>query len=196
MAETPSTHTNRVKILRRTLIAAAILAAFALVGLSNLDRFGGQDALLDALRATGPSIDDPDYQGRTASGRAYRLSAAGASADENDDTVLRLPVFRLAAHAGAQALTLRADAARFSPSEEAVMQGGVKMDMSDGHMLNTQRLIARLQTDTVSVPQELTITGPELDMRADSMKGDLAAQIFTLENVSMTLNKTQKRRDR
>ena len=196
MAENPSTHTNRVKILRRLLIGAALLAALALVGLSNLDRFGGQSALLTALRATGPAIDNPDYQGRTANGRAYRLTGAAAQADENDDTVLRLPVFELAALADAPAVIIKADEARLRHGQEAVMQGNVKMEMSDANRLHTQKLIARIETDTVSVPQELTITGPEIDMRADSMTGNLDSQIFTLENISMTLSKIDKRQGR
>ena len=73
------------------------------------------------------------------------------------------------------------------------MQGNVKMEMSDGNRLNTQKLIARVETDTVSVPHELTITGPEIDMRADRMDGNLDSQIFTLETVSMTLTKIHKR---
>lgn len=193
MADTPSIHTKRVKILRRVLMAAALLVALALIGFSNLDRFAGQSALLTALRATGPSIDNPDYQGRTASGRAYRLTGAGAQADENDDTVLRLPVFELAALADTPAITIRADEARLRQGQEAVMQGNVKMEMSDGNRLNTQKLIARVETDSVSVPDELTITGPEIDMRADRMDGNLDSQIFTLENISMTLTKIHKR---
>ena len=193
MADNPSIHTNRVKILRRILMAAALVVALALIGFSNLDRFAGQGALLTALRATGPSIDNPDYQGRTVSGRAYRITGAGAQADANNDTVLRLPVFELAALDDAPALTIKADEARLRQGQEAVMQGNVRMDMSDGNRLTTQKLIARVEADTVSAPHELTITGPEIDMRADRMDGNLDSQVFTLENISMTLTKIHKR---
>ena len=105
MAKDPSTHSMRVKLLRRLLIGAAALTALALVGLSNLDRFAGPNMLLDAIRALGPAVDNPDYQGRTAGGRAYRLTGADARADENNNMILRRPLLQLAALADAPAVT-------------------------------------------------------------------------------------------
>lgn len=179
----------RVKLLRRLLIGAAALSALALVGLSNLDRFAGPNMLLDAIRALGPAVDNPDYQGRTASGRAYRLTGADARADENNNMILRRPLLQLAALADAPAVTINAAEAYLQQGEEAVMQGSVRMDMSDGNQLRTQKLIARLDAETVSIPQPLAITGPQINLTADRLTGNLDSRVFTLDNVSMTLDR-------
>ena len=189
MAKDPSTHSMRVKLLRRLLIGAAALTALALVGLSNLDRFAGPNMLLDAIRALGPAVDNPDYQGRTASGRAYRLTGADARADENNNMILRRPLLQLAALADAPAVTINAAEAHLQQGEEAVMQGSVRMDMSDGNQLRTQKLIARLDAETVSIPQPLAITGPQINLTADRLTGNLDSRVFTLDNVSMTLDR-------
>ena len=189
MAKDPSTHSMRVKLLRRLLIGAAALTALALVGLSNLDRFAGPNMLLDAIRALGPAVDNPDYQGRTASGRAYRLTGADARADENNNMILRRPLLQLAALADAPAVTINAAEAYLQQGEEAVMQGSVRMDMSDGNQLRTQKLIARLDAETVSIPQPLAITGPQINLTADRLTGNLDSRVFTLDNVSMTLDR-------
>ena len=189
MAKDPSTHSMRVKLLRRLLIGAAALTALALVGLSNLDRFAGPNMLLDAIRALGPAVDNPDYQGRTASGRAYRLTGADARADENNNMILRRPLLQLAAMADAPAVTINAAEAYLQQGEEAVMQGSVRMDMSDGNQLRTQKLIARLDAETVSIPQPLAITGPQINLTADRLTGNLDSRVFTLDNVSMTLDR-------
>ena len=189
MAKDPSTHSMRVKLLRRLLIGAAALSALALVGLSNLDRFAGPNMLLDAIRALGPAVDNPDYQGRTASGRAYRLTGADARADENNNMILRRPLLQLAALADAPAVTINAAEAHLQQGEEAVMQGSVRMDMSDGNQLRTQKLIARLDAETVSIPQPLAITGPQINLTADRLTGNLDSRVFTLDNVSMTLDR-------
>ena len=189
MAKDPSTHSMRVKLLRRLLIGAAALTALALVGLSNLDRFAGPNMLLDAIRALGPAVDNPDYQGRTASGRAYRLTGADARADENNNMILRRPLLQLAALADAPAVTINAAEAHLQQGEEAVMQGSVRMDMSDGNQLRTQKLIARLDAETVSIPQPLAIAGPQINLTADRLTGNLDSRVFTLDNVSMTLDR-------
>ena len=189
MAKDPSTHSMRVKLLRRLLIGAAALTALALVGLSNLERFAGPNMLSDAIRAIGPAVDNPDYQGRTASGRAYRLTGADARADENNDTILRRPLLQLAALADAPAVTINAAEAHLQQGGEAVMQGSVRMDMSDGNQLKTQKLIARLDSDTVSIPQPLAITGPQINLTADRLTGNLESRVFTLDNVSITLDR-------
>lgn len=189
MAKDPSTHSMRVKLLRRLLIGAAALSALALVGLSNLDRFAGPNMLLDAIRTLGPAVDNPDYQGRTASGRAYRLTGADARADENNNMILRRPLLQLAALADAPAVTINAAEAYLQQGEEAVMQGSVRMDMSDGNQLRTQKLIARLDAETVSIPQPLAITGPQINLTADRLTGNLDSRVFTLDNVSMTLDR-------
>ena len=189
MAKDPSTHSMRVKLLRRLLIGAAALTALALVGLSNLDRFAGPNMLLDAIRALGPAVDNPDYQGRTANGRAYRLTGADARADENNNMILRRPLLQLAALADAPAVTINAAEAYLQQGEEAVMQGSVRMDMSDGNQLRTQKLIARLDAETVSIPQPLAITGPQINLTADRLTGNLDSRVFTLDNVSMTLDR-------
>lgn len=189
MAKDPSTHSMRVKLLRRLLIGAAALTALALVGLSNLDRFAGPNMLLDAIRALGPAVDNPDYQGRTAGGRAYRLTGADARADENNNMILRRPLLQLAALADAPAVTINAAEAYLQQGEEAVMQGSVRMDMSDGNQLRTQKLIARLDAETVSIPQPLAITGPQINLTADRLTGNLDSRVFTLDNVSMTLDR-------
>ena len=189
MAKDPSTHSMRVKLLRRLLIGAAALTALALVGLSNLDRFAGPNMLLDAIRALGPAVDNPDYQGRTASGRAYRLTGADARADENNNMILRRPLLQLAALADAPAVTINAAEAYLQQGEEAVMQGSVRMDMSDGNQLRTQKLIARLDAETVSIPQPLAIAGPQINLTADRLTGNLDSRVFTLDNVSMTLDR-------
>lgn len=189
MAKDPSTHSMRVKLLRRLLIGAAALSALALVGLSNLDRFAGPNMLLDAISALGPAVDNPDYQGRTASGRAYRLTGADARADETNNMILRRPLLQLAALADAPAVTINAAEAYLQQGEEAVMQGSVRMDMSDGNQLRTQKLIARLDAETVSIPQPLAITGPQINLTADRLTGNLDSRVFTLDNVSMTLDR-------
>lgn len=191
MPENPSTHSKRVIILRRALVAAAALAALALVGLSNLDRFTGPNALLDAIRASGPSIDNPVYQGRTASGRAYRLTGESAATNDAEATILRLPVLAMAALADNPAVDIRADEARLSPSDEAVMQGAVVMAMSNGNRLSTEKLITDLTDQSVAIPAPLLIDGPQMHMTADKLSGNLDSQIYTLDNVSVTVKRAQ-----
>lgn len=190
MHENPSHHSKRVIILRRVLIGAAIAAALALVGLSSLERFVGQSTLLEAIRASGPAVDNPDYQGRTTSGRAYQLTGASAFTDDNEDTILRLPLLQLAAMADAPAITIKAGEAHLRQGDEALMHGDVRMDMSDGNRLNTEKLIAQLDDQTVLVPQPLVISGPQINLTADSLDGNLDSQIYVLENVSLTLHPT------
>lgn len=192
MPDHPSTHSKRVIILRRALVAAAALAALALVGLSNLDRFTGPNALLDAIRASGPSIDNPVYQGRTASGRAYRLTGASAAANDAEATILRRPVLALAALAENPAVDIRADEARLSRNDEAVMQGAVVMAMSNGNRLSTEKLITHLDDQSIAIPEPLLIDGPQIHMTADKLTGNLDSQIYTLDNVSVTVERQSR----
>ena len=188
MQTNPSHHTKRVKRLRRILLGAALLAVASLVGLSNLDRFSERQGLSGTLSLSqdGPAIDRPDYQGRTASGRDYRLTGANARADTQNATLLNLPVLALAALADNPAVTMTADLARLQNGTDAVMQGNVRVHMGDGHVLQTETLEAELDAQMLSVPSKLSIDGPQLRLDADSLEGRLDTEIFTFTNTSMT----------
>lgn len=191
MALNPSSYSKRVALLRRILLGAAVLAALALIGLSNLDRFGAQNGLLEAIRATGPAIANPDYQGRTTSGRAYRLTGESAAANEDGVSILRRPVLSVAGLAESPAVNIKADEARLSQGDEAVMQGAVRMQMSNGNRLSTEKLRSRLSDQSIAIPEPLVIDGPQMQMTADRLTGNLDSQIFMLDNVSITVKRAQ-----
>lgn len=191
MALNPSSYSKRVALLRRILLGAAVLAALALIGLSNLDRFGAQNGLLEAIRATGPAIANPDYQGRTTSGRAYRLTGESAAANEDGVSILRRPALNVAGLAESPEVNIKADEARLSQGDEAVMQGAVRMQMSNGNRLSTEKLRSRLSDQSIAIPEPLVIDGPQIQMTADRLTGNLDSQIFMLDNVSITVKRAQ-----
>lgn len=189
MTAEPDRHTKRVALLRRGLMGAAGLAALALVGLSNLDRFGQSDDTRLRLGAGGPVIDNPDYQGRTQDGRAYRLSGATASTPKAGETRLTDPALSLDAGDTAPAMNVKAAEALLVTGEKARLQGQVEMRLSDGHVLKTQRLSVDLVNEILTVPERLTIDGPQLDMRAATLEGQLDRALYEMRDVEMTLRR-------
>lgn len=194
MDDNPSSYTKKVIWLRRLLIGGAALAALALIALSNTQRFNapeGADGLSGALRLSGggPVIDNPDYQGRTAAGRAYRLTGANARADDNRGTILRAPRLVLAATPTDAAVEMTADMARLVGGDRAELQENVRVTLSDGHILQTQNLISDLQAQTLTAPQAIRLDGPDMALRAASLEGQLENNIFTLRAVRLRLQR-------
>lgn len=189
MAANPSTHTRNVALLRRLLLGAAVLAALALIGLSNTQRFSGAENGTGTLRltGTGPVIDNPDYQGRTATGRAYQLTGETARADDNKATILRAPRLVLAATPSDAAVDMTAGLARLVSGEMADLQEDVRVTMSDGYILTTQKLLSDLRTQTLTAPQAISLDGPDMALRAASLHGQLDTNIYTLRDVRLRL---------
>lgn len=190
MADDPLHHTKRIALLRRVLLGGALLAALALFSLSNMDRFGDvSDAL--SLSGSGPLVDTPDYRGRTDSGRAYRLT--GETARQADDgTQITAPTLELAAMGSDGGPTyLHADKARFETiggaGALARLSGNIELFLADGHVMKTDKLTANMDTQTLSAPHRLTLRGPQLNLDATRLEGDLSASIFVFHDLTMTL---------
>lgn len=193
MQNNQSQHTKRVTLLRRVLVGGAALAGLALIGLSNTERF--TTAPMDGdirLSGSGPVVDNPDYQGRTAAGRAYRLQGKTARNLEDNTALLSTPRLAIAATADAAAINITADEARLKSGEQALLRGAVEAGLSDGNRLTTAELSVNISTQDMAVPQELAIDGPQIKLRAARMDGNLETQIFTLQAISMTLQRSAK----
>jgi LPS export ABC transporter protein LptC len=172
-------------------LGGAGLAALSLLGLSNLDRFGERATKLTL--SGGPIIQSPDFQGRTKTGRAYRISGETARRDGTADTLLSQPRITLAATADSDAANFRADEARLTStadSDLAQLSGTIIGEMGDGTILKTENLDADLKTQMLSVPQSLSLNGPQLNLTAQNLNGDMSGQIYTLMKVDMRLIET------
>lgn len=191
MDANPSNHTRKVIWLRRSLIVVAMIAALALIGLSNTQRFAPRNEAGGSFRlsSSGPVIDNPDYQGRTEAGRAYRLTGTLAQTGENNDTYIRTPRLVFAATSDQAEVQINAAMGQLFENDKAILNGKVSLNMSDGHKLQTQELISNLNAQTITAPQNLSIDGPNITMRASSLDGQLDKNIFTLHNVDIRLNR-------
>lgn len=196
MDDNPSSYTKKVIWLRRVLIGGAVLAALALIALSNTDRFAGAQGDGNSLRFSGaePVIDNPDYQGQTAAGRAYRLTGTTARRDGNNDTILRAPRLVFAATPEDGAMEITAGLARLAAGDKASLQNNVRFAMQDGYLLQTQKLVSNLRAQSLSAPQPVTIDGPDIAVRAASLDGQLDKKIFTLKAVKMRLERSGQTR--
>ena len=58
--------------------------------------------------------------------------------------------------------------------------------------MSTEKLITHLDDQSIAIPEPLLIDGPQIHMTADKLTGNLDSQIYTLDNVSVTVERQSR----
>ncbi len=162
---------------RLVLWLKVILPLLALAGLSTLFLVAHKidpaqdlpftDVDMDAL-TNGQRIGGPTFSGMTASGAAFRLSAARAWPDPDDPGFLTGEVIQATIDLpGGTSVDVRSGGATFAnATRTAGLQDGVTVQTTNGYRLTADRLNMTFETLRLWSDTDIVVTGPSLRLEA------------------------------
>jgi len=157
-------HTGRVRILRRFLPVAALLAVLAVLLWSSFETFFEKkiEGIPDKARnlVTRNKVLNPRMNSTDSKGNPYKIEAQNATQIENSKALLEKPCCEIVGSKGQQ-IKLKSDTGLLNQEKQTfAYEGNVQLETNDGYVFETEKAKVDLKTQSVTGKDPIQGTGP------------------------------------
>lgn len=191
-----STQTRRMAAYSRFIAWAKIILPLVALGLLSTLFLLARDvdptksipyASVDVEElAREPRVTAPYYAGVTADGAAISVSAETATPDPDDTSSATADNISARLQTGSGTLiTVQSDTGRIEGNMLATLKGAVRIETSDGYVMTTEALNAKLDQTHITAPATVNASGPLGEITAGQMtitaqnEDNSAVMVFT-----------------